>query len=178
MSPHSRYQAPEARPEARDPSSPRKTKLILALGNILRADDGVGQAVISTLARQTCLPEAVDLIDGGVAGLKILSLLEGYDQVVIIDAADAGLRPGRWIRLDLDSLLQRLNYPAIQGTLHAAGLEDALVVGRDMEILPEKLSIYLMQPLDTQYHIGLSPVVRRSIPTMCQAIAAEVNRDG
>jgi len=48
--------------------------LILGLGNSLRGDDGVGPAVIDWLDQQS-LPPGVEAIDGGTAGLNIVSTL-------------------------------------------------------------------------------------------------------
>ena len=45
---------------------------------------GVGTAVISTLQSQS-LPDGVDLIDGGTAGLEIVLLLKEYHRVIVVD---------------------------------------------------------------------------------------------
>ena len=53
--------------------------VILGLGNSLRGDDGVGPAVIEWLDQQE-LPADVEAIDGGTAGLDIVSTLMGHEQ--------------------------------------------------------------------------------------------------
>jgi hypothetical protein len=49
--------------------------LVLALGNPLRGDDGIGAAILEALARSESLPQDVTLLDGGVAGLETALLM-------------------------------------------------------------------------------------------------------
>lgn len=58
---------------------------IICIGNPLVAADAAGPLVYDLLAGGT-LPPAVDLVDGGLAGLRLLPLFEGCDQVIIVDA--------------------------------------------------------------------------------------------
>jgi len=159
------------------PSNQERT-LILAMGNRMRSDDGVGGEVIASLSSRACLPASVVLLDGGIAGMKILPLIEGYDQVVIIDAADLGLTPGRWVRLTLNELLHHALHQRAENTLHGAGLTEALMIGDAMQILPRKISIYAVQPSNNHVGIGLSPELRACIPVICDSITAEINRSG
>jgi hydrogenase maturation protease len=159
------------------PSNQERT-LILALGNRMRSDDGVGGEVVASLSSRACLPASVVLLEGGTAGMKILPLIEGYDQVVIIDAADLGLKPGRWVRLSLNELRHHALHQQAENTLHGAGLIDALMIGDAMQILPRKISIYAVQPSNNHAGIGLSPEMRACIPVICDSIIAEINRSG
>jgi hydrogenase maturation protease len=49
--------------------------VILALGGPLRGDDGVGAAVLKSLAKGGRLPAETDLVDGGTCGLETALLL-------------------------------------------------------------------------------------------------------
>ncbi|PIE80902.1 MAG: hypothetical protein CSA11_06665 [Chloroflexi bacterium] len=70
------------------------------------------------------IPPEVVLQDGGTLGLETMLLLEGYEKVIIVDAADMGLAPGEWRRFSLARLTaQEAN---LKGTLHQAGLAEAL----------------------------------------------------
>jgi hydrogenase maturation protease len=155
-----------------------KRVLILGLGNTLRGDDGVGGAVIAALAERRDFPAWVDLIDGGLAGMKILSLLEGYEQAIIIDAADRQLVQGRWARLDLDELMVRSMFSTAFGTLHEADLVDVLVIGQAMEVLPENITIYAVRAMNVDGGVALSSAVADAIPIICQAIMSEIEGAG
>lgn len=60
--------------------------LVLGIGNLLIGDEGVGCRAVAELSRRYTLPPAVECIDGGTAGFELLSLLDGRDQVILIDA--------------------------------------------------------------------------------------------
>jgi hydrogenase maturation protease len=60
--------------------------LILGMGNPILSDDGVGLFIARKL--QKSLP-AVDVSTTAMAGLDILDLIMGYDQVFLVDASIA-----------------------------------------------------------------------------------------
>jgi len=68
--------------------------LVAGVGNVLLGDDGFGVEVARRLAGRD-LPRGVCVRDFGIRGFDLaLALLEGYDQVVLIDAVRRGERPG------------------------------------------------------------------------------------
>ena len=74
-----------------------KETLVLGVGNLLLKDEGVGIHVIKALENEK-LPAHVHLMDGGTGGLHLLSWLQGYDRIIMIDAT-----------LDNNSLRYRLS---------------------------------------------------------------------
>ncbi len=148
--------------------------LLLALGNPLRGDDGVGPAVLEALAQAGDLPEDVSLLDGGTAGLETVLLLQGYRRVIIVDAAEMGRAPGAWARLTPGEGLLRAAASGMGGTLHRAGLAEALALGEALGVLPSEIVIYGVQPLATGESPGLSGPVQRAIPSVCAAILDEL----
>ena len=73
-------------------SSEKKT-LVLGLGNVLMADEGIGVHVVRALEKHT-LPEDVECLDGGTGGFILLEPLENAGRVLLIDAAADGNPPG------------------------------------------------------------------------------------
>lgn len=142
--------------------------LILALGNPLRGDDGVGAAILDALAASGSLPEGVNLLDGGTAGLETALLLHGYARAFILDAADMGAAPGEWKRWRWRDVA--LMPGSLEGTLHGAGLAEALALGEVLGILPEDIVIYGVQPVDVGWSPGLSEPVQQAIPAICRDI--------
>ena len=65
---------------------------VIAVGNTALSDEGIGSQVVRRVARKA--PPGVAAIDAGLPGLGLISLLEGRDKVVIVDAVDAGGAPG------------------------------------------------------------------------------------
>ncbi len=148
--------------------------IVLALGNPLRGDDGVGGAVLAALAQVESLPGGVTLLDGGTPGLETVLLLDGYRRAIIVDAAAMGLQPGQWRRFDRQQARLHYRDAAFTGTLHHAGLAEALVLGDALQVLPAEIVIYGVQPAALGWMPGLSEPVQRAVPAVCTAILNEL----
>ncbi len=72
--------------------------LILGVGNLLLGDEGIGVLAALRLAK-TNLAAKADIVDGGTGGFHLLSLLQDYTRVIMIDAAADGRPPGTITRL-------------------------------------------------------------------------------
>ena len=149
-------------------------RLVLGLGNPLRGDDGVGPAVISQLT-EAALPPDVSVVDGGTPGLETVLLLEGYEQAILVDAADMGLAPGTWRRISPDMSALKRRAGSLTGTLHDAGVAEALILGQALGVLPDKLIIYGVQPEHTDWVDRLSEPVEAVVPAICAAIVEEIS---
>ena len=145
--------------------------LILGLGNALRADDGVGPAVIDWLDQQV-LPPGVEVIDGGTAGLDIVPTLMGHEQAFIVDAANVGRTPGEWVRFTPDVVRLKDNDAVL--SLHSAGLAEALALGAALNVLPQTIIIYGVQPQNLDWSAELSAEVQAAVAEVGQAILHEI----
>ena len=67
--------------------------LVLGIGNVLLGDEGVGVHVIQQLEKHE-MPTHVTLLDGGTGGFHLLSYLQDYSRVILIDATLDGKEPG------------------------------------------------------------------------------------
>lgn len=143
------------------------TTLVLGLGNPWRGDDGVGPALIAALQADSAPPDAT-LLDGGTAGLEMIVLWEGYERVIVVDAAEMGCAPGTWQRFDLDHV--RLTAHPLTGTLHAAGLAEALALAQALGQLPPQLILFGIQPHNVDWQSGLSPAVAAALPGLGAAV--------
>ncbi len=154
-------------------SAPAPDTLVLALGNPLRGDDGVGAAVIARLA-EAHLPQGVDLRDGGTPGLETVLLLQGYRRVIIVDAAEMGQAPGAWVRFGPEEVRLQAADMHLRGTLHYAGLAEALALGGALEVLPPEIVIYGVQPTEIGWTVGLSAPVAEAVAAVCTAILKDL----
>jgi len=145
--------------------------VILGLGNSLRGDDGVGPAVIEWLDRQE-LPVGVEAIDGGTSGLDIVSILMGRERAIIVDAANTGLEPGRWVRFTPEEAQLQANATTL--SLHSAGLAEALALGAALNVLPPTIIIYGVQPQSLDWSSQLSAEVQAAVIEVGQAILREL----
>ena len=75
--------------------------LIAGVGNIFLGDDAFGVEVAQRLARGG-LPDEVRAVDFGIRGLDLTyALLDGYESVILVDAAPRGGPPGTLYVLDV-----------------------------------------------------------------------------
>ncbi len=72
----------------------KETKLkIIAVGNDLYGDDGIGNAVLNALKQIPKMKE-IELIDGATDALGLIDHFEGTEHIIIVDAAQMGEKPG------------------------------------------------------------------------------------
>jgi hydrogenase maturation protease len=151
------------------------SSLVLGLGNPVRSDDSVGLQVVRRL-RQLGLPEGVTIEEAASAGLDILDLIAGYDQLLIVDAIDCGAEPGTVMELSLADLDTTVTRHVI--STHDDGLLDALELGRRLKLdLPERISIIAVQAADTTtLSEGCTPPVQQAIDEACRVVVGLTGR--
>jgi hydrogenase maturation protease len=80
----------------------RARVLVAGVGNIFLGDDAFGVEVAQRLMRRA-LPPEVRVVDFGVRGLDLTyALLDGYEAVILVDAAPRGGPPGTLYVLEPD----------------------------------------------------------------------------
>lgn len=91
-------------------------KRIICIGNRYLTADAAGPRVYDYLAGRT-LPGDIELVDGGIAGLNLLGLVEGAERVVFVDAVSGYAEQNRVVVLTPDQVP-----PSDTVYDHAAGL--------------------------------------------------------
>jgi hydrogenase maturation protease len=158
-----------------DPSDKVKHVLILGLGNPLLGDEGIGVRVVEEL-KELELPDGVTVVEGGTAGLGLIGLMEGYQRVIIVDAADMGHPPGRVVRFTpSEAQFKTAEAPL---SLHQIGLGQVLALAEALEMAPAELVIIGVQPSRLEEGIGLSPEVEGAIPQIIRIILDELDVTG
>jgi hydrogenase maturation protease len=120
------------------------------------------------------LPQHAILIDGGIAGLETILLMQDHQRAIIVDAAEMGCLPGEWVRFTCEDVMLKPADPALRSTLHSAGLAESLALGEALGILPEEIIVYGIQPRSIGWLPGLSEPLRAVIPAVCSAILGEI----
>jgi hydrogenase maturation protease len=76
--------------------------LVAGIGNVFLGDDGFGVELARRLADGP-LPDGVEVVDFGIRGMDLAyALLDGYDAVVLLDAAPRGEPPGTLYVIEAD----------------------------------------------------------------------------
>ena len=145
--------------------------IVIGIGNPLRGDDGIGPAVIAWL-REHELPPDVEAIDGGTAGLDLVSMWMGHRRAILVDAANMKRAPGEWMRFTPDTVQLKDN--DLQFSLHNAGLTEALALGAALGTLPDEVIVYGVQPASIDWSAGLSDEMQQAVPMVGDAILREI----
>lgn len=154
--------------------APSPDTLIVGLGNPLRGDDGIGPRVIQMLVDEA-LPEGVKAVEGGTQGLGLVSLMEGWRRVILVDAANVDQPPGGFVRFTPQEA--RLTGSDQSISVHNAGLRDALLLAETLELLPDEIVIYGMQPANLDWDDNLSPQVEAAMPELVRALRDELGAE-
>ena len=139
--------------------------LILGVGNLLLKDEGVGIHAIRALENEK-LPPDVSLMDGGTGGLHLISWLQGYDRIIMIDATLDDNTPGT-IRLIQPRYAS--DFPHLMSA-HEIGLRDMIEAMSLTGNLPEVLLIVISAADISEVGTDLSPEIQAAIPEIVKLV--------
>ena len=121
--------------------------LVAGIGNVFLGDDGFGVALADRLARRE-LPAGVKVVDFGIRGMDLaFAIQDGYDAVVLLDAAPRGQRPGTLYVIEADRDEQ------LEATVDTHGMDPVKVIG---------LVRALGGVMPATYVVGCEPLTRMS----------------
>ena len=152
-------------------SDTRGEVLVIGLGNPLMGDDGLGLAALDRLRTQWELPATVRLVDGGTWGMNLLPLLEDAEAVVLIDAIDAGRRPGELVLLERDEVPRFLG---LKLSPHQIDLREVIALAAFRGRLPERLVVIGLQPERVELSAVLTPAVARHLGTVVTGVVSRL----
>ena len=147
------------------------TTVIAGFGNELRADDGVGLAVIRHIER-TGVPEGVRCAEVGIGGIAMLhELFAGCERLVVVDAVRRGGAPGT-----VYVLTPKLALDAGHDALVDAHFTEpyaALTLARSLGVLPAEIHVIGVEVAETEeLSLDLTPAVLRAVPIAAERAVA------
>jgi len=154
--------------------------LVAGVGNVFFSDDGFGSEVARRLlAAPGTLPASVDVVDVGIRGMHLAyQVLDGYEALVVVDAARAAGEPGTLTLvehvltaatgdaafdphgMEPDAVLELVG--ALARGVGEGGLDRVLVLG--------------CVPADVGAGMGLSPPVAAAVDEAVDAVGRIVER--
>jgi hydrogenase maturation protease len=149
--------------------------VVLGLGNLLMADDGVGLIALARLEEEWFVPRDVELVDGGTWGMNLLPVIEKADRVIFLDAIDLGDPPGTLIRLEGDEIPRFLG---MKLSPHQIDLREVLALAELRGTLPGELVALGIQPARVELSTTLSPVVEARLDQVVHMAAETLMRWG
>lgn len=151
-----------------------KRFLVLGVGNILLKDEGLGVRVIEYLQEKYDPPSNVSFIDGGTGGLNLLSLMNDYTHIIIVDAIAPNGTPGALYRIPSEELPKS---PPLMTTAHQLGVQDMLALAH-LEGYNPDVVIIGMEPLDMSPGLDLSPLIQEKLPEIVSLVRDELRKLG
>lgn len=160
---------------------------VVGVGNEFRRDDGIGPRVAVELEGHHLPGVRVAVCDGEPAGL-----LHAWNDVKLAIVVDAVLcepaTPGRIWRTAVEGRADDAPAPhgdpdqvaGLQATggasSHAMGVPEALLLGRALDRVPDKLVVFAVEAADLDLGTELSPEVAAAHPRVVRAVLAELER--
>jgi len=140
--------------------------LILALGNELMGDDGVGLKIGRILAERGCR-----VVEAGTDVFTLMSKYCGEERVVLIDAVISDrLRPGEVIHLSGDEIFRDLK--AEFRSAHFMGLVDGLKLLRAVDERLAGVEFHFIGVVAGRIDLGmeLSEEVKNAVPQAVETV--------
>lgn len=136
--------------------------LIAGVGNVFLGDDGFGPEVARRMSG-TELPPTVRLKDFGISSLHLaFELLEGYDALILIDAAQRNEAPGTvsLVQLDTEEMLSTGSV----ADAHTMSPSTVVKMLDDFGGRVETIYLIACEPESVNEEMALSPFVDGAIP--------------
>ena len=139
--------------------------LVLGVGNILLTDEAIGVRIVEALEQRYILPDYVEILDGGTAGMELLGDMANRDHLIIADAIVSKKNaPGTMM------ILRDEEVPALftnKISPHQLGLADVLSALRFTGEFPKKLTL-----------VGVTPTVEAMIEPALEQVLAALRESG
>jgi len=150
--------------------------LVAGVGNIFLTDDGFGSEVVRRMAGEQ-LPAGVEMVDFGIRGVHLAyQLLDGYDVLVVVDAAPRGHEPGTVSLLEVDPADVADSARAVSDgeapLVDAHGLEPAAILSMlgSLGGTVARVVVVACEPASVEEGIGLTEPVQAAVPRAIEMV--------
>lgn len=151
------------------PDDQRKT-VVLGLGNLLLTDEGVGVHVINRMMEMDFPPE-VELVEGGVDGLRLMSVVVGTDRLIVVDAVKGGGSPGSIYRFGPEDIVSHTDTSKM--SVHQIGILEVIRLSGLVGKLP-KTTIIGVEPKSVEVGMELTPEIQSKVPRIIELVSNEL----
>lgn len=144
--------------------------MVMGVGNVLLSDEGLGVQFVDLLSQEE-LPENVELLEGGTAGLELVHLIKEVDYLIIIDAVNAKDEPGAVFRFEPEDI--RVMPSQFEVSFHQVGILEVLAMANILGTAPKTL-IFGVQPKSLEMGMELSPEIQAVYPKIKDLVLKEI----
>jgi hydrogenase maturation protease len=143
----------------------------MGLGNILMMDEGVGVHTVNVFQKRYRVPDYVEIIDGGAAGLDLLPFIDGREKLLMIDAVNFDREPGYIDILENEAIPAKFS---TKTSLHHLGLLDVLSIVKLSDTLPKDICIIGIQPKNMELGLDMSPEIWDKVNELVERIVSKL----
>lgn len=147
---------------------------IIGIGNLLFSDEGFGPFLIEHLIENYQIPEAIDVLDAGTAGIMLAPFIEDHDILYVIDIVVESQGPPGSIHCFTTKDVRSGNIQSRMSP-HQVGLFEILDLCSLRDKLPEVIEMLTVVPDDLSTRIGLSPMLEPRVQDitdiLCKSLA-------
>ncbi|EGW40414.1 HyaD/HybD family hydrogenase maturation endopeptidase [Desulfosporosinus sp. OT] len=145
--------------------------MVMGVGNILLSDEGLGVRFLDEMAKMP-LPNNVELLEGGTAGLELVHLIQEVDFLIIIDAIDAKDEPGALFRFTPEDI--QIFPEKFEVSFHQIGIIEVLAMANVLGQAPQTL-IFGLQPKSLEWGMEISPEIQALFPRLKEFVLQEID---
>jgi len=145
--------------------------MVMGVGNILLSDEGLGVRFLDELTKMP-LPENVELLEGGTAGLELVHLVQEVDFLIIVDAVNAKAEPGALFRFHPDDI--QVFPEKYEVSFHQIGIVEVLTMANVLGKAPQTL-IFGVQPKSLAWGMDISPEIEALFPRLAEFVLREID---
>ncbi len=143
---------------------------VIGCGNPLMGNDAIGVRVINVLHETH--PE-IEIIEGGVGGLGLIPMMEGYDHVILVDATTG-------YGNHIGEILVFSKPPANEFfplSLSDVGVLDAVNIAEELGLCPQITIIGIEAGKIMEFSASMSPEMERAVEDVCELILDTIKKD-
>ena len=160
---------------AEDAAATPARVVVLGIGNTICSDEGVGVHAAAALREAYVIPESMQLIDGGTAGMELLDPLADADLLLVLDAVHSRRAAGGVLCLtgpEVPVFFRSKLSP------HQVSICDVLASLEFAGQAPRDLVLIGVEPVSLDLGLTLTPEVAAKLPAMVTAAVAQLAARG
>ncbi|MCF1426648.1 MAG: HyaD/HybD family hydrogenase maturation endopeptidase [Shewanella sp.] len=153
--------------------------LLLGIGNVLYADEGVGVHFVNYISEKYQFSHhehQLELLDGGTLAQGLTPILARYDYLIVVDTVNANdVEPGEVYFFDFDKAPPEIDW---QGSAHEVEMLQTLCM---MEMLGDRPKTFVLGVTPTvlePMYLGLTERVNAAVPVMEKVLLKHLDELG
>lgn len=158
-----------------DKGLPTPQITILGVGNILLCDEGVGVRVVEQLDQCYQFPDNVEILDGGVLGMRLMGVIGSTDILIVVDAVRNHQPPGTLYRLADEQVPRRV---LVKQSMHQLDLPEVLALCSAIDKNPHTVVVGIEPEDITSMNVALTPTIAAKVDDLVGMVLTELDHLG